>query len=208
MLEAVVVAPRARRATRRVRPRAIRSRLRRRVRERRAPALRSRTASVRRKWLPLLGIPRGRRACRTASVGEELLRADREVVEVGEPERRCDEEAENSRNDDAGVQCGHARTEPDRDERDVRRMHVDAAEAYQERPDEADQQREQPEQWLQSALREPGRPRSAPRPRPSKEQLSRCLSAAPRRRALRGRRAAAASARGSGTQCRTQLRGC
>ena len=104
-----------------------------------------------------------------APVSQQLLGADREEVEVRQPERRRDHEPEHGGSDHAGAESGAAFPKADgdqgladRDDHDqpvtldeVRGLHAPAAHPTEQRPEQADGERGQPEQRLESALDEP-----------------------------------------------------
>src|SRR5438034_713243 len=107
-------------------------------------------------------------AFRAASLAEDLLAADREEVEVRQPKRGHDSQPEHSRDDRAGTEPGVPRPEADRDQGltdrndhdqpvtldEVRGLHAPAARAAEERPEQADRERGQPERRPKSAVDE------------------------------------------------------
>jgi hypothetical protein len=106
---------------------------------------------------------------RAASVGEHLLSADREEVEVRQPERGRHHQPEHGGDDDAGAESGAPRPEADGDQEladrndhdqpvtldEVRGLHAPAAHPTEEPPEQADGERAQPEHRSEPAVDEP-----------------------------------------------------
>ena len=105
-----------------------------------------------------------------ASVGQHLLGADREEVEVREPERGRDRKPEHGGDDHAGADSAGSLAKPDgdqgladRDDHDqpmtlgeVRRLHTPAVRPKNEWHEVGDDERGQPEDRLEPAVDEPG----------------------------------------------------
>ena len=108
-------------------------------------------------------------ALSAAAVDEHLLPADREEVEVRQPERGDHNQREYRGDDHTGAECGAPRAEADRDQRladrndhdqpmtldEVRGLHAPAAHVGQERTEEADGNRSHPEHRPERAVDEP-----------------------------------------------------
>jgi hypothetical protein len=108
-------------------------------------------------------------ARKSGAVGEQLLCPDREEVEVGQPERGRHHEPEDRGDDHTGAESSRPGPEADGDQGladrndhdqpvaldEVRRLHAPTAHATEERPEEADHDRDQPEHGPEPAVDEP-----------------------------------------------------
>ena len=142
-----------------------------------------------------------------ASVGEQLLAADREEVEVRQPERGRDHEPEHRGDDHAGADSAGSLAEADgdqgladRDDHDqpvtldeVRRLHAPAAASHRRSgPKKADGERGQPEDRLEPAVDEPRDDDERGAERGPRERFAGSPRAGPGRRVLRARTASGA----------------